>query len=325
VAWTATLDQPVDGPLAAAGNRVVAHTRDGALHALRQQDGRPAWRKEAGPGVIAADESVLCLHQPDGTVVGFDPASGEERWRTATGVTGELVPVVAGGRVLVAGSGAAALDAANGHALWSISGGSAATAPPAAVGDCVVLGEGDRLRCRDAATGRSVWEYQARGTITSPVVTDGDGRLLVGTAGREFLALDLDDGGRKWRWKVGADVTWAAVVRRDLVIFGTHENVLWGLKRKGGSMVWRSGLPSRPLAPPMLVGTDVLVACYGARPDENVLIGFDAATGERLGDLRTPGELATVPLALPGRLVLPLRDHRVVALSLPVPPPPHVP
>jgi outer membrane protein assembly factor BamB len=140
----------------------------------------------------------------------------------------------------------------------------------------------------------------------------------VGTSGREFLAIALSDGGREWRWKVGADVRWGAVVWRDLVIFASHEDVLWGLARKSGNMAWRAGLPSRPLGPPLLVGGDVLVACYGSRPEENFLVGFDAKTGERLGDLRTPGELATAPVVVRDRLVMSLRDQRVVALQLPV-------
>jgi hypothetical protein len=87
-------------------------------------------------------------------------------------------------------------------------------------------------------------------------------------------------------------------------------------------MVWRAGLPSRPLAPPVLVGGDVLVACYGSRPEENFLVGYDTRTGERLGDLLTPGELAAPPVAAAGRLLLPLRDRRLVALRLPVTPSP---
>jgi outer membrane protein assembly factor BamB len=320
-AWTAPLEEPVEGPLAASDAHVFVQTRDGSLHALRASDGRPAWRKGAEVGVIGAGVAVLSLRRPDGNVVGFDPRSGQETWRAATAIEGALPPVVTGDRVLVAGRGAAVLEAASGAVVWSAQDGEAATAAPRQIGPCVLIGEGQVLRCREAASGRSRWEYQARGTISSPVITDGDDRLLVGTAGREFLAIDLDDGDRQWRWKVGADVIWPALVWRDLVIFASHENVLYGLKRKGGNMVWRAGLPSRPLAPPILVGHDVLVACYGARPEENVLVGYDAETGDRIGELHTPGELASPPVALPGRLVLPLRDRRLVALALPVAPP----
>jgi outer membrane protein assembly factor BamB len=320
-AWTVTLEQPVDGPLAEAGGRVFVHTRDGSVQAFAAADGKPAWRAAAAPGLLGAGEAVVALRGRDGTVRAFAPDSGREVWQAPTAIEGELPPVVDGTRVIVAGRGVTVLDTGTGRPIWSVSGGATATAPPAQAGGCVLIGEADILRCREAGTGRSSWVYRARGTITSPPVGDGEGRLLVGTAGREFLGLDLDDGGREWRWKVGADVRWPAVVWRDLVIFATHENVLYGLKRGGGSMVWRAGLPSRPLAPPLLVGQDVLVACYGSRPEENYIVGFDAPTGERLGDLLTPGELAAPPIVAAGRLLLPLRDRRVVALRLPPPPP----
>jgi outer membrane protein assembly factor BamB len=312
----------VEGPLAVTGARLVVHTRDGSIQAFTAADGRPLWRTPASAGVLGAGEAVVALRHGDGTVQGFDPESGRVRWRMETSVAGDLPPVVDGGRVLLAGQGAAVLDAASGRITWAAAAAAQATSPPAQVGACLLLAEGDTLRCRAAATGRSSWEYKARGVISSAAVTDGEGRVFVGTAGREFLALDLDDGGRKWRWKVGADVPFPAVVWEDLVIFATHENVLYGLKRGGGNMVWRAGLPSRPLAPPLLVGHDVLVACYGGRPEENVLVGYDALTGERLGDLLTPGELAGAPVAAAGRLFLPLRDRKVVALRLPTLPSP---
>ncbi len=318
-AWTATLEHPVEGPLGLSATRLFVHTRDGAVHAFALADGKPLWRTAGTPGVLGAGESVVVLRHRDGTVQALEPDTGRGRWRAATAVEGELPPVVEGARVLLAGQGAVVLDAVSGKVLWAVAGAAQATSPPVRVGPCLLIGEGDTLRCREVATGRSSWEYKARGVISSPPVTDGEGRLFVGTAGREFLALDLDDGDRDWRWKVGADVPFHAVLWRDRVVFATHENVLYALKRGGGSMVWRAGLPSRPLAPPVLVGQDVLVACYGGRPDENVLVGFDAETGERLGDLLTPGELAAPPVATAGRLLLPLRDRKVVALRLPVP------
>jgi outer membrane protein assembly factor BamB len=321
-AWTAPLDHPLEGPLALAGDRVVVHTRDGAVQAFAILDGKSVWRAAGSPGVIGAGPAVVVLRGPDGALRGYAPDTGRDLWQITTTIEGDLPPVVEGTRVLVAGRGAAVLDAATGRPIWSVSGGAQATAPPAQVGPCVLIGETDILRCREAGTGRSSWVYRARGTISSPPVSDGRKRLLLGTAGREFLGLDLADGEREWRWKVGADVRWPAVVWRDLVIFATHENVLYGLKKGGGSMVWRAGLPSRPLAPPLLVGQDVLVACYGSRPDENYIVGYDAGTGERLGDLLTPGELSAPPLLAAGRLLLPLRDHRVVALRLPMPPSP---
>lgn len=324
-AWTAALDSPIEGPLAFSGGRLLVHTRDGAVQAISAADGRPVWRTVSQPGLLAASEEIVCLRTRDGTVQALAPDSGQQRWRVSTGIAGDLPAAVHADRVLVAGQGIAVLEAHTGQVLWSVAGGTTATAPPAQIGPCVLSGEGEVLRCREAGTGRSRWEYRARGAITSPPVSDGTEKLFLGTAGREFLALDLDDGDRDWRWKVGADVRWPAVLWRSHVVFGTYENVLYALKRDGGNLVWRAGLPSRPFSAPLLLGNDVLVACYGSRPDENFLAGFDARTGERLGDLRTPGELAAAPLAAAGRLFLPLRDRRVVALLLPAMPTPAPP
>jgi len=321
-AWTATLESPIEGPLVASDGRVVVHTRDGVVQALSAMDGGPVWRTVSQGGVLAASDAIVCLRSRDGTVTALAPDTGQQRWSVPTGIVGDLPAAVQAERVLVAGQGIAALDTGSGRMLWSVVGGTPATSPPAQIGPCVLSGEGEVLRCREAGTGRSRWEYRARGAITSAPVSDGEEKLFQGTAGREFLALDLDDGARDWRWKVGADVRWPAVLWRSLVLFATHENVLYALKRKGGNLAWRAGLPSRPFSAPLLLGNDVLVACYGSRPDENFLVGFDARTGERLGDLRTPGELAAAPVAAAGRLFLPLRDRRVVALFLPAVPTP---
>ena len=103
----------------------------------------------------------------------------------------------------------------------------------------------------------------------------------------------------------------------DTVLFATHENVLYALKRGSGKMVWRAGLPSRPLGGPVLMGTAVLVACF-----ENDVVGFDGRTGRRLGALRTTAEIRTPPLLVSGRLYIGLRDRTVVALQLAAAPPP---
>jgi outer membrane protein assembly factor BamB len=292
-------------------------TRGGTIHALGAADGASVWHRDAAEGLLGAGRDMVALLERDGTTWALDPATGAVRWKAASGVASDLAPVVDAERVIVAGNGVAVLDGQSGNPVWSLSGPPGVTSPPVVAGNCLLVAEGDVLRCRESGTGRSLWDYRARDVIRAPAIADDSGRIFVGSSGREFLALDRADGRRKWRWKVGADVRWPAVVAGDLVIFASHEDVLWGLARKGGSMVWRAGLPSRPLGPPLLVGDDVLVGCYGSRPDENFLVGFAARTGERLGDLRTPAELAAAPVIVRDRLVLALRDRRVIALQLP--------
>lgn len=320
--WTVTLEGPIAGPMAADLTRAYVHTRDGAVLAVGLADGATAWRAEPGPGLLGGGPAGLVLRQADGTVSGLDPETGSVRWTTPSAVAGDLPPVLDGDRVLLAGDGVAVLEASSGRVLWAVAGGPAVSAPPAAAEGRVVVGEADgTVRCRDAGTGRSLWTYRAGGPLTAaPVI--GQGRVLVATGGREFLALHLEDGDRDWRWKVGADVQWPAAVAGDLVLFASHEDVLYAVKARGGNMVWRAPLPSRPLSPPLVTAGGVLVACYGARPEENLFVGFDLRNGQRLGELRTPAELAAPPLVSGGRLVLGLLDRRLLALELPPPPAP---
>ena len=98
----------------------------------------------------------------------------------------------------------------------------------------------------------------------------------------------------------------------DRVLFATHEDVLYALKRGSGSVAWLANLPSRPLSAPLVAEGAVLVACYGLRPKESFVVGFEARTGRRLGDLKTPSELAAPPILIGSGMVVGLRDGSVV-------------
>jgi outer membrane protein assembly factor BamB len=100
------------------------------------------------------------------------------------------------------------------------------------------------------------------------------------------------------------------------VLFTNHEDVLYALRRGNGHLAWRASLPSRPLSSPILYGDGVLVACFGSRPGETFLIGFDPRTGQRQGDLKAPGEVRTPPLIVGDVIVMALRDRAVAALRL---------
>jgi outer membrane protein assembly factor BamB len=181
----------------------------------------------------------------------------------------------------------------------------------------LVPGEDGSLSCRDAATGKLQWTFATRNPLrASPAVDEAGGRVMLGAADRRFLALGLDDGKEKWTWKIGAQVQGNPAVLGDRVLFATHEDVLYALKRGSGSLVWQATLPSRPLSAPLTVNGAVLVACYGTRPKESFVVGFDVRTGRRLGDLKTTAELATPPIVLGDALVAGLRDRSVVRLAL---------
>jgi outer membrane protein assembly factor BamB len=317
--WTAPLDGHVQGPLASDGRLLFVASGDGTLRGLSLIDGTLQWRVEARPGYLAARKDLLVAREADGTVWGIDPATGSARWKVESGVTGTLPPVFDGDRVVVAGAGLASIDTARGAVVWSVPADAVATAAPAASGPCLLVPEeGGTLRCREPGTGNSRWTWAAGGPLYASPVADAE-RAFQGTSSRAFVALQLEGGHRKWRWKLGADVRTRAALLGDQVVFASHEAVIYALRRGGGNLSWRATLPSRPLGAPLLLGNGVIVTCYGSRPSENLLLGFDGRNGRRLGELRTPAEIEGEPLLQGDRLLVALRDFRVLALQLAAP------
>ncbi|HET9316168.1 MAG TPA: PQQ-binding-like beta-propeller repeat protein, partial [Vicinamibacteria bacterium] len=235
-AWKVPVAGGVDhGPV--TDGTGVFYTSGGAVHAVAAADGKPLWSTEGRDGTLGAGPSLLALREADGTVWGIDPASGSARWKVESGIAGTLPPVVAADRVLVAGQGIVSMDAASGRVVWGAPGEPQVTAPPVLVGALVILGEKDgTVRARDAATGESRWTHATGGEVLAPVAPDGAGGLILGTTARGIIALDAKDGRRKWRWKVGADVTTAGTVVERNAVVATQEAVLWGLRRGGGNM-----------------------------------------------------------------------------------------
>jgi outer membrane protein assembly factor BamB len=315
--WTRPLPATVEGPLASDPLSVYVATRDGAVRGLEATTGRVRWRVDGRAGLVGAGGGLVTVRQEDGTVYAMDAATGADRWKAASGVRGTLPPVLYKDAVVIAGEGLAVLEAATGQARWT-SAEVRATSLPLGSGPWLLVGEADgALRCRDIVTGTVLWSYKTTHPPAAPPVVDDDGRVLLGTTDRTFVALDArKKGDERWKWRIGGDVQAPPAVAGSLVLFANHEDVLYALRRRNGHLAWRAALPSRPLSGPLLYGDGVLVTCFGNRPGETFLIGFDPRTGRRQGDLKAPGELRTPPVIVGDLVVMALRERAVTALAL---------
>jgi len=315
--WTRPVPATVEGPLAVDTVSVFVATRDGAVRALDAETGRPRWRVDNRPGVVAAGGGLVAQRGEDGTVWTMDAGTGSDRWKAASGVRGSLPAVLYKDVVIVAGEGLAVLEATTGQPRWSAPE-ARATASPLAWGPWLFLGEADgSLRCRDLVTGAVLWSYKTAHPLVAPPVVDDDGHVLLGTTDRRFVALDpRKKGDVRWSWKIGGDVQAPPALSGGYVLFTNHEDVLYTLRRGNGHLAWRASLPSRPLSGPIPYGDGILVACFGNRPGETFLIGFDPRTGQRQGDLKAPGEVRTPPVIVGDVIVMALRDRAVAALRL---------
>ena len=312
-AWTTPVSDFVEGTLATDRQRLFAITRDGIVRAFDPASGQVLWQFEQSSGTLAASEAGVILRLVDGTVKSLAPARGTVRWEAASGIVGDLPPVLDGDHAFIAGKGMAALEIATGRVLWSAPSDPTVTAPPVAAGSRLLAGEEDgTLRCRDRASGVSLWKLRTGSALLAPPVVDSEGRrLYLGTTDRRLLEVGLEKGRKGWAWKVGADVESPGLIHEHRVLFAAFDAVLYALNRGNGNLVWRAPLPSRPLSGPLLAGATVLVACH-----EKDVIGFDVKTGRPVGNLRTIALIGTPPLLLGGRLFLGLKDRSVVGFEL---------
>jgi len=316
--WQTPLEGPVVGPLATDGARVFASAEGAGLVALDSGTGDLVWREPALEGRLAASAEALYLLAPTGELWCLDPLNGRRRWKVDTGVSDAQAPVVAADRVVVVGQGAAAFEALAGRPLWAVSDGETVTAQPAVGSGMVVTTEaGGRLHARDLESGASLWVRTLGPELVAPPAVDASGRVFIGTLERSFLSLDgRKEGKTRWRWSVGTAIHHAARPVGNRVAFASLENVLYLMKSGGGAMVWRQGLPGRPLAGPTLVGGVLVLATQ-----EGYLLGFQADSGRGLGNLRLEGEVAAPPIVVGDRFVAALRTRAVVAVAISGAPP----
>ncbi len=195
---------PVRGDAAVDADRVYFGDRAGILHAVRRADGVEVWRRDLRSALV---NGVALI---DGTVIagsrygyfgGFDPISGEPRWRSPMwGSAQESMAAPAGAGRFVVGSSdlrrVSLMDAQDGTARWRTDVYGWPWARPTVAGDRVYMGvvgtdpyeirHLGSLTVMELATGRIRWRWEMPawpGAIISGFnapPTVGEGHIVVG-------------------------------------------------------------------------------------------------------------------------------------------------
>jgi len=170
-----------------------------------------------------------------------------------------------------------ALRSSDGERLWSQAlGGQVGPASIAVDGAGVFVAIGGRLVRLDLANGATKWDRTLPGMLQSPVAANG--RVFVGSTSNNFFGVDQRNGRVAWSFQVGGDVVGAGV-DRNVVYVASLDNVLRALKQGNGNQRWKRALPTRPVAPPSVVGGIVAVSGLGYP-----LSTFNANTGAALSN-----------------------------------------
>ncbi|MFD6278521.1 PQQ-binding-like beta-propeller repeat protein [Streptomyces sp. NPDC060209] len=213
----------------------------------------------AQPGarlIMGGDTLYLASGEYDGDLVGLDPATGKETWRSRLdgryaqprpiGADTERVYVVAGilekdlsSRTNVI----AAVDVRTGKAVWSErrdTGTEESGITSAVLGDRLVYTDHrENLTVRDTATGRQLWSKKiSRSNFERIAVHDG---AVVVADGRHLRSFGLDDGAERWTLKTEEFDTFNGPTVIEGVLYASDSaHALWAVDPATGKQRWHN-------------------------------------------------------------------------------------
>jgi enterochelin esterase-like enzyme/outer membrane protein assembly factor BamB len=319
-----SFDGPISTP-AVAGGRVFALGPTGQLLAADLTSGRELWRVDlttreeavkpehgfASSPLIAGGVLVVQVGGPGRAIAGFDPATGERRWRVGDDVVQYQSPVlvrvgrrdivVAAGDARLIGidptSGEVAFDHAHGgEPVWIAS--NSAVPTPAGNGRLFVktrIDTGTMYALAEDAGGRitlsTLWTAPVlRQTYAPPVYHDGH---LYGMNTRTvFTCVDAQTGELKWRAREPGDGFYSLAGDQIVVVTKAHTLHVGPASPQGWQESARLGLFPGHLAwtAPSVVGDAVFARSLG----ELVRVDWTSETAPPAAAARPPVESPTL-------------------------------
>ncbi|MEU3895299.1 PQQ-binding-like beta-propeller repeat protein [Streptomyces sp. NPDC045251] len=260
--WTETTSAQTYGDndeLVAADGLVIATGEP--LAALDAETGEERWSlaDAAIPGaplLLGNGTLYLASGKYDGSVAGYDPATGKETWRSRLGteyrqprpvaVDQEQVYVIA---EILEDDGSshtnviAALNGTTGKVAWKEQRdlGTQQNGVRAAVqGRYLVYTDYKKnLTVRDTATGRQVWTRKTTRTNWGSFAVHQ--KLVIVPQGRKLQAFNLSDGSEKWSLETEKFGPFKApAVLEDELYVADGGKTLWAVEPQTGKEIWRS-------------------------------------------------------------------------------------
>ena len=312
----------LDGPLAvrlgqsaltspaSAGGRVFVASADGTLYAVWADNGAVAWSRSLGQKISAEPAvdggTVYAVTEP-GRLWALDAARGTPLWDRSlpTNLTFNLPLVFSNGSILVSASPGAVLriNAAGEHALmWQAYLGGALKGPVTVGGGLVyVVLSGGNATALDLETGIRRWSL-GPGTGSSNEFPSAylDGRLYIGTRGRDVFCVDTSNGSLVWSTTLKSTISGAPAIGGGRIILGTENGQVHALNLSDGGMAWPAPFDAAPdaRATPALAGDAVLLG-----DGKGGLFVLDAASGSLRGSLTLPAGRYSQPVPSEGRIL----------------------
>lgn len=277
--------------------------KGGQLVAVNLDSGVVRWTLDVATALTPATGEDLVFTANDLAIEARDARTGAMRWSTPL-PGGAAVPLFYDTGWLLASTTSgdlAALRASDGTVVWRRQLGAPLSGPPGPALDRLYLAlEDNRLASVLLASGEIVWSRAMPARVTSLLALDD--QLVVGTAAKRVISVDLRNGRERWGWDVGGDISGVPAADDKRIYFASRDNILRALDRRSGNLRWKANLRSRPAGGPLRLPDTVLMPMASSE-----IAGYDPETGKPGVTVRAAGEIGTLPFARAGtRLTAPL-------------------
>jgi outer membrane protein assembly factor BamB len=275
--WKFATKGPVPSTPAVAGGLVYFASYDGRFYAVDARTGQLQWRFSTGGekrfeakglhGMLPKEQTIadpfdIFLSSPvvaqgavyfgsgDGNLYALDAASGELRWKFATGDVVHASPAYAAGTLYFGSfdSRFYAVDAATGKEKWRFQGGQDPVihnqvgfqSSPTVVDGIVYTGCRDsNVYALDAATGKEKWRFNNAGSWVNSAPALVGGKLLFATSDSSlFRVVDAATGKAVFEKSTNAYVFSSPAVAGDVVYFGVMNGRLQARDLASGELLW---------------------------------------------------------------------------------------
>ena len=276
--------------------------KGGQLVAVDLDRGTIRWTLDQSTAFTPATGEGLVFTVDEQLIKALDASTGATKWSTPL-PGGAALPLYYDTGWLLASTTTGdliALRASDGSMLWQRQLGAPLSGPPGPALDRLYLALDDnQLVSVMLNSGETIWSRAMPSRVTSMLALED--QLVVGTAAKRFVSIDLENGRERWGWNVGGDISGLPTADDKRIYFAARDNILRALDRKSGNLKWKANLPSRPAGGPLRTSDTVLMPMVSSE-----IAGFDPETGKPTVTVRAAGEIGTQPFVRTGmRITLP--------------------
>ena len=289
--WVVTFDSvPAASPGYDATTAYVP-LKGGHLVAVNLDRGTVRWRLDVATPFTPATGEGLVFTVSEQTIEAREAQSGTVRWRTPL-PGGAAVALSYDTGWLLASTKAgdlAAMRASDGTLVWRRQLGAPLSGAPGPALDRLYLAlEDNRLLSVLLTTGEELWSRALPARVTTMLALDD--QLVVGTAGKQIISVDLKNGRDRWVWSIGGDISGQPTADERHIYFAARDNVLRAVSRGNGNLRWKANLGSRPAGGPLTLLDAVFMPMVSSD-----IAAFDPKTGKPVVTVKAAGEIGVQP------------------------------